>query len=243
MTRAALNFITTASPLAPRPAQSRRSPVSPALRRPVLVASHTLNGQTIERPLQLAGQNILVKIAEATDKTEGGIFLSSDAQEKPTFGEAVGVGGGRFYGNGIKVPMHVAAGDTVMYGKYGGTDVNYDGDKHTIVSQDDVLCKFKDGNLLAASCEPIFDRVLVKLEKPSEDTVGGIIISKTAKEKSNSGEVVAVGCGRFMENGDMEPMDFAVGDTVMYQSYAGTNVTLDGDDYVVVRVSDIFAKI
>lgn len=204
--------------------------------------SHTLNGKGISGPLQPASQNILVKVAEAAETTTGGLILSSGAKEKPTYGEAVEVGPGKYYGNGVLIPMHVSKGDIVLYGKYGGTDLDYDGDKHCMVTQDDILCKLKNGEYAADAVEPIFDRLLVKIEESSETTTSGIILSKTAREKSTEGKVVAMGPGRFMENGEMEPSSFAVGDTVMYGKYAGTEVEFGGEEYMVIRVADVIAR-
>lgn len=205
-------------------------------------AAHTLNGKPIAAPLQPAGQNILVKIAQAAETTSGGLILSSTAKEKPTYGEAVEVGPGRYFGNGIQIPMMVNKGDVVLYGKYGGTDVEYDGEKHVIVTQDDILCKLSAGEYLAKSCEPIYDRVLVKVEEAADETSSGIIISKTAQQKSTHGSIVAMGVGRFMENGETEPAAFGVGDTVLYGQYAGTEVEFEGVDYMLIRVADIYAK-
>lgn len=238
-----LNFVPVTSPLVARPVRTQRSTFLTSRRVTVVASAHTLNGRKIAGPLQPANQNLLVRIAEASEKTTGGIFLPNEAKEKPTFGEVVEAGPGKYLGNGVKIPMHIAKGDMVMYGKYGGTDLTYDENKHTIVTQDDVLCKFKDGDLKVSSCEPIFDRVLVKIGGASEQTSGGILLSSSAQEKQNSGTVVNIGPGRFMENGEMEPLSIAVGDEVYYGSYAGTNITLEGEEYIILRVADIFAKV
>lgn len=206
-------------------------------------ASHTLNGKSISGPLQPVGQNVLVKIAEAADTTAGGLILTGSAKEKPTYGEVIEAGSGKFYPNGMKVPMSINKGDYVLYGKYGGTDLDYDGDKHTIVTQDDILCKLANGEYSASAVEPILDRLLVKVEESAEETSSGIILSKTAKEKSTAGKIVAMGPGRFMENGETEPSAFAIGDTVFYGKYSGTEVEFDGEAYMLIRVADVYAKV
>lgn len=238
-----LNFVPASSPLAARHVRQTHSLTS--LRRPLVatVASHTLNGQTIRGPLQPSSHNILVKIAAASEKTVGGIILPDQAQEKPNFGDVIEVGPGKFLGNGIKIPMHIEKGDTILYGKYGGTTMTYDGEKHVVINQDDVLCKFSGGNQTAEACEPVFDRVLVKLGEVPDETEFGLILSNSAKEKPTFGTVVAAGPGRFMENGETEPATISVGDQVYYSSYAGTNITLEDEEYVIVRVADIFAKV
>lgn len=244
MTLAPLNFIATGPLSALSARRTHRGQQLTSTRRPaVAVASHTLNGQTITGPLKPSSHNILVKIAEASDKTAGGIILPDQAQEKPNFGEAVETGPGKILGNGVKVPMHIEKGDTILYGKYGGTSLTYDGEKHIVINQDDVLCKFKSGQYTVEACEPVFDRVLVKVGEIPDETEFGLIISNNAKEKPTFGEVVAVGPGRFMENGEMEPGSISIGEQVYYSSYAGTNITLEDEEYVVVRVADIFAKV
>lgn len=242
MTIRPLTFVTPANLVTAHPSR-RHVSVTSISRRLVIASAHTLNGQEIKGPLQPANHNLLVKVAESADKTTGGIFLPNEAQEKPTFGEVVEAGPGKYMGNGTMIPMHINKGDIVMYGKYGGTDLNYDEKKHTIVTQDDVLCKFEGGKLTVDACQPIFDRVLVKVMDASDQSAGGIILSGNAKEKQTCGHVVAIGPGRFMENGEMEPLAIAVGDLVYYGSYSGTNVTLGNEEYVMLRIVDIFAKV
>lgn len=238
MTRPGLTFVNG-------PALPMRSARQGAVcHRPMMTtasAAHTLNGKKISGPIQPAGQNILVKIAEAADSTVGGLILAATAKEAPTYGEAIEVGPGKFFANGIRIPMSIAKGDIVLYGKYGGTDVDYDGEKHTILTQDDVLCTLAGGKYSAEAVNPIFDRVLVKVDDSAESTASGIILSK-AKEKPTSGTVVAIGSGRFMENGETEPCAFAVGDSVLYGKYSGTAVQFDGVEYMLIRIADVYAK-
>ena len=90
--------------------------------------------------------------------------------------------------------------------------------------------------------KPLADRVLV-LPAPAEEKVGGIIIPDTAKEKPMQGEVVAVGSGRVAEDGKVSPLEVKVGDKVLYGKYSGTEVTFDGEEYLIMRESDIYAII
>ncbi len=92
--------------------------------------------------------------------------------------------------------------------------------------------------------KPLHDRVLVKpFEEEEEKTSGGIIIPDTAKEKPQKGEVVAVGDGRILDNGEKVPMCVKVGDKVLYGKYAGTEVKIEGEKYLVMREDDIYAII
>ena len=88
---------------------------------------------------------------------------------------------------------------------------------------------------------PLQDRVLVKREVGEEKTKGGIIIPDTAKEKPIEGRVVAVGSGKVAKDGKARALEVKVGDTVLFGKYSGTEVKLDGTDYLVVKEDDIFA--
>ena len=88
------------------------------------------------------------------------------------------------------------------------------------------------------SLKPLADRVLVKPAPAEEKTSSGIIIPDTAKEKPQKGSVVAVGAGK-----KDEPLTVKVGDTILYGKYAGTEITIDGKEYLIMRESDIFAII
>jgi chaperonin GroES len=90
---------------------------------------------------------------------------------------------------------------------------------------------------------PLHDRVIVKSAMPEEITKGGIIIPDTAKEKPMQGEIIAVGKGKIAEDGKQTPLVVKVGDKVLYGKYSGTEVSIEGDDYLIMRESDIFAII
>ena len=88
------------------------------------------------------------------------------------------------------------------------------------------------------------DRVLVKPNAAEEKTAGGIIIPDTAKEKPQKGTVIAVGKGKYAEHtGNLIPMQVKEGDTVMYGKYGGTEISINGEDYLMMRASDILMKI
>ena len=89
--------------------------------------------------------------------------------------------------------------------------------------------------------KPLSDRIIIKPAPAEEKTKGGIILPDTAKEKPVIGEVVAVGPGRKSDDGKLVPMEIKVGDKVLYGKYSGTEVTIDGQEYLIMRESDIFA--
>lgn len=86
---------------------------------------------------------------------------------------------------------------------------------------------------------PLHDRVLVKRIESEEKTSGGIIIPDTAKEKPMEGEVIAVGTGARQENGTVTPLDVKAGDRILFGKWSGTEIKLDGQDYLVMKESDI----
>jgi chaperonin GroES len=89
--------------------------------------------------------------------------------------------------------------------------------------------------------KPLADRIVIKPSPAEEKTKGGIILPDTAKEKPVVGEVVAAGPGRKSDDGQLIPMEVKVGDKVLYGKYSGTEVTFDGQEYLIMRESDLFA--
>ncbi|MCE2454739.1 MAG: co-chaperone GroES [Gemmatimonadetes bacterium] len=92
-----------------------------------------------------------------------------------------------------------------------------------------------------SNVRPLADRVVVKPLDEAEQMRGGLYIPDTAKEKPSQGEVTAVGPGRLSDDGTRLDMDVSEGDRVLYGKYSGTEVTLDGQDYLILRESDILA--
>jgi chaperonin GroES len=89
--------------------------------------------------------------------------------------------------------------------------------------------------------KPLNDRVLIKRLDGEEKTAGGIIIPDNAKEKPMEGVVVATGEGKLLENGKIRPLEVKTGDTVFFRKYAGTEVTLDGVEHMIMREEEILA--
>ncbi|MEN3331362.1 MAG: chaperonin GroES [Blastocatellia bacterium] len=94
-----------------------------------------------------------------------------------------------------------------------------------------------------SSIKPLQDRVILKRIEEGEQIRGGIIIPDSAKEKPQEGEVIAVGEGKKLDNGERVPLDVKEGDRVLFGKYAGTEIKLDGDDYLIMREDDILGVI
>lgn len=90
---------------------------------------------------------------------------------------------------------------------------------------------------------PLHDRLIVKRLEEEERTKGGIIIPDTAKEKPVEGKVIAVGAGRIKKDGAKIPMEIKKGDRILFAKYAGTEVKLDGEDYLIMKEDDVLAII
>ena len=94
------------------------------------------------------------------------------------------------------------------------------------------------------SLQPLDDRIVVRPSEAEEKTASGLVIPDTAKEKPQQGEVIAVGPGRRAENtGELIPLDISVGDKVVYSKYGGTEITIDGEDLLILTSRDVLAKV
>jgi chaperonin GroES len=95
--------------------------------------------------------------------------------------------------------------------------------------------------LSVSTVKPLADRVFVKVSAAEEKTAGGILLPDNAKEKPQVGEIVAVGTGKLKDDGTRLPMDVKVGDKVLYSKYAGTDIKLGSEEYVLLSEKDILA--
>jgi chaperonin GroES len=92
--------------------------------------------------------------------------------------------------------------------------------------------------------QPLEDRIVVRASEAEETTASGLVIPDTAKEKPQQGEVLAVGPGRRSEqSGEIIPVDVAAGDTIIYSKYGGTEITVDGEDLLILSSRDVLAKV
>ena len=88
---------------------------------------------------------------------------------------------------------------------------------------------------------PLHDRILVKRIEGEEKTKGGIIIPDTAKEKPQEGKVIAVGSGKLLDDGKLRPLEVHKGDRILFSKYSGTELTLEGDEILIIREDDVLA--
>ncbi|KAL4613850.1 hypothetical protein ACB092_07G011100 [Castanea dentata] len=175
------------------------------------------------------GYRVLVKIKTAEEKTDGGILFPKTAQTKPQGGEVVATGEGKTVGK-KKVDISVKIGTQIVYSKYAGTELEFNGSKHLILKDDDIELK------------PLNDRILIKVAKAEEKTARALLLTKATKEKPSIETVIAVGPGPLDEEGNRKPLSLAPGSIIMYSNYDGIDFKgKDGYDYIALRVSDVMA--
>ena len=161
----------------------------------------------------------------------------------------IAIGPGRVHPNTAKLmDMVVDVGDKVMYGKYDGTELEYDGQTHQLIRDDDVLLTYAGNDVTLETAMPTKDNVLVKLPEKESNTVSGLVVSTTTDEgdiskRPDYGEVIRVGSGRQAGNGSKMEVQVQPGDHVRFRKYAGEEVKIERVKYLVVKCYDILAKI
>ncbi|TGG95004.1 co-chaperone GroES [Natronospirillum operosum] len=90
---------------------------------------------------------------------------------------------------------------------------------------------------------PLHDRIVVRRKEEETKTAGGIVLPGSAKEKPSQGEVLAVGNGRLLDNGEVRPLDLKVGDIVVFGQYSGSTVKIDGEELLIMSESDVFGVV
>mmetsp|Transcript_23639 Transcript_23639/g.52418 ORF Transcript_23639/g.52418 Transcript_23639/m.52418 type:complete len:269 (-) Transcript_23639:119-925(-) len=189
------------------------------------------------------GRHVLVRIDEPEEVTKGGILLPR--QDRPKEGVVAAIGPGEAnLETGTLVPVSVKPGVKVMYTKYSGSDtLECGGAEHTLIREDDILLSYEGDSVSVENLRMPRGRLLVRLIKAKETTDGGLLLSKGAAEKSTTvGEVIAVGEGELLANGEVAEPQVQVGDMVRFRY--GDEVDLDvGDDrFTSVRLSSCIAK-
>ncbi|KAM4097555.1 hypothetical protein ACJW30_07G009900 [Castanea mollissima] len=142
-----------------------------------------INKYTDIKPL---GDRVLVKIKTAEEKTDGGILVPTTAQTKPQGGEVVATREGKIVGKS-KVDISVKIGTQIVYSKYTGTEVEFNGSKHLILKDDDIVGILESDD--AKELKPLNDRVLIKVAEAEEKTAGALLFTKVTKEKPSIGTV------------------------------------------------------
>ncbi|CAN1772540.1 20 kDa chaperonin, chloroplastic [Linum perenne] len=179
------------------------------------------------------GDRVLVKINNKEETSAGGILIPTSAQSKPQGGEVVAVGEGKTIAG--------KTGAQVVYSKYAGTEIEFNGENHLLLKEDDIIGILETDHI--KDLTPLNDRVLIKVTEAEEMTAGGLLLTDATKEKPSTGTVIAVGPGSVdREDGSVKPLTVAPGNTVLYSKYAGNDFKgSDGSNYITIRASDVMA--
>lgn len=188
---------------------------------------------------------------EDSQRTLGGVLLpsagSAAAEGKPKHGLVVEVQGL----SGDDKADSWESGSVVCYASFAGTTLKMNDDEYVLLKNDDVMgvlpkCGGSDDEVRKAGesmreLAPFGRRILVKVEESSDESSGGVLLPEAAQDKPLLGKVVAIGSGCASEDG--EESSLAVGTTVMYPNYSGTEFEEEGDTYIVLRADDVLASL
>ena len=134
----------------------------------------------------------------------------------------------------------------MIYGKYAGTDIRLDGEEYIVMREDEVLRRVqrRGGRVMSIGIRPLDDHVVVKRMAQQPVAMDGTLyIPDAAAEKPVVGVVVAAGRGRLSKRGHRIGLDVAPGDVVIYGKYAGTDIRLDGEEYIVMREDEVLRRV
>jgi len=205
---------------------------------------HRLDGEDIRGEITPIGNGIVVRIKDTLKATMGGILLPDQSTERPSEGVALACGPGRRHPHtGLLIPNPVKKGESVLYGKFDGTKVNYDDEDCNLIRDDDVIMIYNGATITKTNSRPCKDYILVKTDKGELKTSAGIEVAKSAAKDllPCSGEVVMLGEGRTTSEGTIVPPPVGIGDRVKFRDYAGNEVIIEGEEYTAVRCIDILS--
>lgn len=235
-----------------RSALSQRHSSSTALRQSSsstasAPSQYTLDGQDIRGEITPLGNIVLVKVKETLTATTGGILLPDQAKERPTEGVVVCAGPGKIHPfTAVRITNPIQAGISVLYGKFDGRPVTYNGEECQVIRDDDVLLMYEGLTMKLDNVVPVRDYVLIEVEKPTVDdlqtTSGVVVAAQVMKDKAVcEGRVAKVGEGRMASLGNLTPSPVQAGDYVKWRDYAGNEVKIEGKEYSLVKMVDLLA--
>lgn len=213
--------------------------------RPTMSTAYSIDDMPIPGPVTPVRNQVLVKLVESTLTTIGGLIMPDDSAKKPCEGTIISAGPGNLHPDtGYLTPMPLSVGESVLFGEFDGYPVDYCGESHVLVKDDDVLFAWSGAKTVEA-VRPVSDRLLVRVTKKAEERESGIVLSADAAEtqKVSEGVVLRAGEGRkAVSDGTVTPMPVAVGEYVKYRDYAGVQVVINAEKLVVCRAADCLSK-
>ena len=131
----------------------------------------------------------------------------------------------------------------MLYGKFDGMSVAYDGAPHVLIRDEDILLTWTGPKMTVAAVETVRDRILVKVKKAQDKSAGGILLAPSmSKARPTEGEVIKVGPGRIASNGQVADIKIKAGDSVKFKDFAGTEVKLEDENFLVMYSVDVLAR-
>ncbi|GMH99415.1 hypothetical protein TrVE_jg3840 [Triparma verrucosa] len=221
-----------------------RSPRQLALHTALHAVKYKLDGNEIRGPITPISNFLVTRMKDSLTTTMGGILLPDQSKTRPSEGIVLSAGPGRRHPHtGVLIPNACKEGDSVLYGKFDGTKINYNDEDCNLIRDDDVIMIYEGASMTMTNCRPAKDYILVEYNKPSTETSTGIAIAAAATKDLEpcSGTVVKLGEGRTTSEGKVSPCVFGVGDEVKFRDYAGQEVNIEGKEFVAVRMAEVLS--
>lgn len=210
---------------------SRVGPSPVGRSRLVVCAATTLPKQF--KAVKPVGDRVLVRVDKEEVKSIGGVLLPASVRNKPTAGSVIALGDAK----------QVQMSDKVVYSKFAGTEIEVAGQEHVLLKEEDVIGVLSASGKIS-QLRPLSDRIIIKTAQAADKSAGGVLLASESSEKPTFGTVVAVGEGREdEETKQVVKPNVAVGATVLYSKYSGTEFEEDGEQYIVVREGDVLAQL
>ncbi|KAJ1458561.1 chaperonin 10-like protein [Pelagophyceae sp. CCMP2097] len=207
-------------------------------------AEHKLDLTVLDGPLVPLSNYILVEVDKDRDTTRGGLVLSDKAKEKAQSGTVVSCGPGKAHKeSAVLMDLGVAAGERVLWGRYDGAKLKYDGKDHTLLKDTDLACAWPAGEISGETVRALKGNILVKISLTRGQSAGGILLGLAAASAiSLVGEVMAVGPGAPFKDGTSSPPPVAVGDMIKFRDFDTTELSIDGVEHVVLDAVHVICK-
>lgn len=164
----------------------------------MITNANIVDGLSIDGDIIPLSNNLLIKVKDVASATQGGLFIPDNAKERPTEGTVMAAGPGRIHPEtGIQLSIAVKVGINVIYGKYDGTELKYNGFNHQMIKDDDVLLYYSGSEATLENVECVKDQILIKLPPKEETNLAGIIVTTpgSTEKRPNYGTVAKIGPG------------------------------------------------
>ncbi len=213
----------------------------------VMTEEYRLNNYLLKSPIKPTANMVAVKLREKEAGASSGGLLLAASELKVRDGKVVAAGPGRKHpGTGVLLPNTVSTGDYVLCEEleFEGEKVDYCGKKHRLLRDDRVMAKLEGGVMSAEAFRPLQDRLLVRLPKPVEKTMSGIMLAGLEEGVLPSqGVVFAAGPGLLNGKGEYNPNPVRAGEFVIFRQFAGATIDFeDGFKYKIIRAGECLGK-